>query len=807
MNNEPYILWFDQISFDQLPLVGGKNASLGVMYRDLRPKGINLANGFAVTTAGYRHFLNYSNLPDKIQAAVDQLDTKDLKSLQHAGKTIRGLIVDSPMPDDLAQEILRNYHDLGHAYGEENTDTAVRSSATAEDLPGASFAGQQETYLNISGDENLLLSVRKCFASLFTDRAISYRADKKFGQTDIGLSVAVQKMVRSDLAASGIAFTLDTETGFDKVVTINGVYGLGELIVQGAVTPDEFTVFKPTLELGVGAILSKTLGIKNRKMVYGTPHTAIEKVSKAEQESYCLSDDEIVTLARWCVEVEKYYSARRGRYQPMDIEWAKDGKSNQLFIVQARPETIHSEADKTAYDEYRLKGKGRVVVEGAAVGMAITTGKIRVIKDTKKLGQFEAGEILVTEITDPDWEPIMKIAKAIITERGGRTSHAAIISRELGIPCVVGAAGATKKLARGQEVTVDCSSGKQGVVYDGTLEFEKLTNHLDQIPKTKTKVMINIGAPSEAFKNHYLPVSGVGLGRLEFIINSYIKIHPKALIDYPELKKSRATADRALVKKIEALTVGESNKTAYYVNELAEGIAKIAAAFYPNPVIIRFSDFKTNEYSKLIGGERYEPKEENPMLGWRGASRYYHPDFAAAFALECQAMWKVRTVMGLHNVIPMIPFCRTVDEGKQVLGQMSAWGLDRANDKGLKIYMMAEIPSNIIEAGAFLDIFDGFSIGSNDLTQLVLGLDRDSALVAPIANEKHPAVMKMISDVIAVARAKNKYIGICGQAPSDHPDFAQFLVERGIESISLNPDTILKTIISINEVENRVTNG
>ncbi len=802
-NVAPLILWFDQIDLDQVSLVGGKNASLGAMYRDLKPRGINLANGFAVTTAAYRHFLDHNNLSKKMSAILAELDVSRVDSLQHAGSQIRHLLLEGRLPTDLQEKIISAYHDLSNAYDEKLTDVAVRSSATAEDLPGASFAGQQETYLNVSGDESILLAVKKCFASLFTDRAISYRADKKFDQTEIGLSVAVQKMVRSDLASSGVAFSLDTETGFTKVVTINSIYGLGELIVQGAVTPDEFIVFKPTLERGRGAILSKTLGIKNRKLVYGhKTQTQLLTIPAAEQQSFSLSDDEIVLLASWVVEIEKYFSAKRNRYQPMDIEWAKDGRSGQLFIVQARPETVHAEADKNSYLEYRLLGSGQVLVEGAAVGTAITHGRVRIIKDPKHLSEFKAGEVLVTEITDPDWEPIMKIAAAIITERGGRTSHAAIVSRELGIPCVVGAASAARVLKNEQLITVDCSSGKQGLVYDGTIEFKKITNRLDQIPTTRTKVMVNVGSPAEAFKNHYLPVSGVGLGRLEFIINSYIKIHPRALLDYENLKQKTDPHTKQIVKKIDQLTLGETNKINHYVNELAEGVGKIAAAFFPAPAIIRFSDFKTNEYRTLIGGDLYEPAEENPMIGWRGASRYYHPDFSNAFALECVAIKKVRDFMGLTNVIPMIPFCRTIDEAHKVLGILASAGLDRQQDPTLKIYMMAEIPSNIIQAEDFLDLFDGLSIGSNDLTQLVLGLDRDSSLVASVGNENHPAVKKLIAQLISVGRAKNKYIGICGQAPSDYPDFVRFLVEQGIESISLNPDTVIKTITPIHDAEN-----
>ncbi|MEK7552640.1 MAG: phosphoenolpyruvate synthase, partial [Patescibacteria group bacterium] len=575
MNNEPLILWFDQIELEHLPLVGGKNSSLGSMFQHLKPRGINLADGFAITTAAYRKFLASNNLTEKIPAILKDLNTREISDLQKRGRLVRQLILQAHIPDQLEQAVTAAYRQLGEKYQTTNTDTAVRSSATAEDLPGASFAGQQETYLNVRGEKELLVAVKKCFASLFTDRAISYRVDKGFDQTSVALSVAVQKMVRSDLGASGVAFSIDTETGFNQVVVIDGIYGLGELIVQGAVTPDEFVVFKPTLATGFSAILNKNLGVKDRKMIYGQTGTKIVKIAKVDQTKFCLSDSEIITLAKWCVEIEKYFSDKRGVYQPMDIEWAKDGQSQELFIVQARPETVQARADKNVYHEYRLKQTAtQILLRGVAVGTAIASGRGRVIKNPKRISDFKAGEILVTEITDPDWEPIMKIAAAIVTDKGGRTSHAAIVSRELGIPCIVGTGQATRRLKSGQEVTVDCSSGKSGLVYAGNLPFDKITHRLDQIPPIKTRVMVNIGSPDEAFKNHYLPVAGVGLGRLEFIINSYIKIHPRALLDYPQLKNSSEKSDRQLAEKIEGLTKEHDDKRLFYINELAEGVAK-----------------------------------------------------------------------------------------------------------------------------------------------------------------------------------------------------------------------------------------
>ena len=807
MNNRKnkLILWFKETGIGDVPLVGGKNAALGEMFSNLTPLGINIPNGFALTAYSYRDFFKKTGLDKKIKDILSDLDTRDIRNLQKRGELCRRAIVAAEFPKDLKKEIAVNYAELEKMYGK-NVDVAVRSSATAEDLPNASFAGQQETFLNVSGIKDVLESSKKCIASLFTNRAISYRADKGFSHFDTALSVGIQKMVRADLASSGVIFTLDTESGFNKVVVIDSIYGLGELIVQGRVIPDEFVVFKPTFEKGFEAIIAQDMGIKDKKMIYGKTGTKVVKVEAEDKEKFSLTKKEVLKYADWAIKIEKHFSKKKGKYQAMDIEWAKDGKTNELFIVQARPETVHSTKNPNIYQEFRLEktglpGQGKLLLSGIAVGKKIASGKINIIKDAKNILQFQKGEVLVTEMTDPDWEPIMKIASAIVTDKGGRTSHAAIVSRELGIPCIVGSEKATKIFKKGMEVTVDCASSEVGRVYNGKLPFKIIEHKLNEIPKTKTQVMLNIGSPDEAFGNSYLPVSGVGLGRLEFIIASHIKVHPNALIDYAKLKKSAKPEIQKTVKEIDKLTVGYKNKPDFYVNELAEGIAKIGAAFWPNKVIIRFSDFKTNEYAKLLGGSLYEPHEENPMIGWRGASRYYDPKFKAAFSLECKAMKKVREKMGLMNVVPMIPFCRTPEEGRQCVEAMKANGLDRAKDKTLKIYVMCEIPSNVLLADEFLEVFDGMSIGSNDLTQLVLGLDRDSGIVTHIANENNPAVKKMIAEIIAKCLKRKKYIGICGQAPSDYPEFAEFLVERGIESISLNPDTVIKNIIRISRKE------
>jgi pyruvate,water dikinase len=803
--NNAFIIWYKDLGIADVPLAGGKNAALGEMVSNLGAMGISVPNGFAITAKAYRYFFEATGLKDNIARILSDLDTSNIANLQAKGKEAREAVLSATIPKDLEDAIRSGYAEMEKMYGE-NTDVAVRSSATAEDLPGASFAGQQETYLNIVGADAVMVATKKCIASLFTDRAISYRVDKHFSHTDAALSVGVQKMVRSDKATSGVAFSIDTETGFDKVVVINASYGLGEMVVQGKVTPDEFTVFKPTLKEGYRSIVAKDLGSKDVKMIYDGSGTAIVPVPQNERDTYCMTDDEILKLAEWVTKIEEYFSQKHGHYQPMDTEWAKDGITGQLFIVQARPETVRSGEDKNVIRDYVLKGKSKMLVQGTAVGSQIATGKVRVIKDVSKIGEFQKGEVLVTEITDPDWEPIMKIASAIVTDKGGRTSHAAIVSRELGITCVVGTETATQVLQTGMDVTVDSSSGKTGLIYEGILPFEIVEHKLDTIPDTRTKIMLNIGSPDEAFKKFALPVKGVGLGRLEFIIMEHIRIHPNALIDYAK-NKAEAGIDAykaETTKKIDALTANYSDKTQFYVDELAEGIAKIGAAFYPKEVIIRFSDFKTNEYRTLIGGEMYEPREENPMIGWRGSSRYYDPKFKQAFGLEIAAMKKVRDGMGLKNVMGLVPFCRTVEEGQKVIDTMKEFGLDRAQDEKLKIYLMCEIPSNVILMDDFLNIFDGFSIGSNDLTQCTLGLDRDSGILAHIGNEKNPAVKRLLQQVIAGARSRGKYIGICGQGPSDFPDFAQFLVEQGIESMSLNPDTIIKTLIATAETEKRL---
>jgi pyruvate,water dikinase len=796
--NTARIIWFKDLGIGDVPLVGGKNAALGEMFVNLVPLGIRIPDGFAITSEAYRQFLREAGLNDGIKQAIAELKKGDVRSLRVCGAKIRKMILAARLPADLEQEILAAYRELAN---DKKVSVAVRSSATAEDLPGASFAGQQETYLNISGEKELLLAVKKCIASLFTDRAISYRVDQGFADTVIALSVGVQRMVRSDLGASGVAFTLDTETGFDKVVIINGTLGLGELIVQGKVNPDEWQIFKPTLAEGKPALIVRNLGNKDKKIIYGKSGIKLVKTSARERENFALDNNEVLELARWCVKIEEHFSAKHKRYQPMDIEWAKDGATGELFIVQARPETIHSAADKNVLKEYRLKGKGKELAHGAAIGTKIASGTVRVIRSVKGINSFKKGEVLVTEITDPDWEPIMKIAAAIVTDKGGRTSHAAIVSRELGIPCIVGTEKATRVLKNGAPVTIDCSSGTKGLVLAGVLPFEILEDRLDKIPETRTKIMVNVGTPDEAYKLHNLPVKGVGLGRLEFIIMSHIGIHPNALLDFGKIK----IQNKKLAQEIERRTPGYKDKTQFYVDELAEGIAKIAATFYPHDVIIRFSDFKTNEYRTLLGGELYEPYEENPMIGWRGASRYYDSKFERAFGLECAAFKKVREEFGLTNAIPMIPFCRTVEEGKEVVATMAKYGLDRMKDKTLKIYMMCEIPSNVILADEFLDVFDGLSIGSNDLTQLTLGLDRDAGTLAHIGNENNEAVKKLIAEVVGKCRARNKYIGICGQAPSDYPDFAKMLVELGIESISLNPDVVIKTLLIVAEAEKRDT--
>ncbi|MBU0766496.1 phosphoenolpyruvate synthase [Patescibacteria group bacterium] len=781
-----FILWFDELGIVDVPLVGGKNASLGEMYRKLKRKGVKVPNGFAITSYAYFHFIRESGLMKDIRKTLKNVDTHDVVDLSHRGKAIRNLILNAPFPEDLEKEIINAYKEFCKLEKISNVDTAIRSSATAEDLPDASFAGQQETYLNVRGDKAILTSCRKCFASLFTNRAISYREDKGFDHFNIGLSVAVQRMVRSDKATSGVMFSIDTETGFRDTVYINAVYGLGEYIVQGMVNPDEFTVFKPLLAKGFKPIIRRKIGAKKRKLIYssnGTKTTKNATVSLNDRQKFCISDEEALTLSRWAMIIEDHYK------KPMDMEWAKDGRTGELFIVQARPETVQSMKNINVLEEYILEKKGEVLTSGSPVGRKIGIGKARVIMDAKDMVKFRPGEVLVTDITDPDWEPIMKIASAIVTDKGGRTSHAAIVSRELGIPAVVGCNNATSRIHTGTTVTISCTEGDTGNVYKGILPFRINKTNIKNLKKPKTKIMMNVGTPETALDACKIPNDGVGLAREEFIITESVGVHPLALINYSKQPKD-------IKKKIDRLMVGYPSPRDFYVMKLAEGISTIAAAFYPKDVILRFSDFKSNEYATLVGGEQYEPKEENPMIGWRGASRYYDEKFEPAFSLECEAVHNVRTKMGLTNLKVMIPFCRTIDEGKRVLKVMEKNKLKRGKD-GLEVYVMCEIPSNVILADEFAKIFDGFSIGSNDLTQLTLGVDRDSALVSHVFDERNEAVKKMISNVIAIAKKHKKKIGICGQAPSDFPDFATFLVEQGIDSISLNPDTVLPTTMKI----------
>ena len=787
---QTYIRWFSEIGIEDLPLVGGKNASLGEMYNALKSNGINVPNGFALTSEAYRAFVHENGLAAALRDCLFGLDIQDTRNLQERGKRIRSLFLQSELSPKIKQEVLNAYRKLG---SEKNLPiaVAVRSSATAEDLPSASFAGQQETYLNVHGEEELLVAVRNCFASLFTDRAISYRVNNGIDHFKVALSVGVEKMVRSDLGSAGVMFSIDTETGFKDVVLINASYGLGENVVQGSVNPDEYIVFKTTLKQGFSPILKMELGSKEFKLVYDAElnkNTKNIPVLLEDREKFVLCKNEILQLARWACVIEDHYTKKRNAYSPMDIEWAKDGITGELFIVQARPETIHHfENIKITHeiDEYILEEKGEVLLRGRSIGNKIAAGMARVIESAKDLSLLQKGEVLVTDKTDPDWEPAMKRAVAIVTNRGGRTCHAAIVARELGIPAVVGTTKGTQEIKTGQTVTISAASGGEGFVYQGLLKFSQKHFQVDVQSKLRTKLMVILGNPEEAFRISQLPNDGVGLVRLEFIISSLVKIHPMAIAQYPHLKDFHA------VNEIIKLTKAYAHPVDYFVDQLADGVATIAAAFYPREVIVRMSDFKTNEYANLIGGEEFEPKEENPMLGFRGASRYAHPKYQEGFALECKAMKKVREEMGLTNLKLMIPFCRTPEEGRNVIQELYKNGLIQGKD-GLEVYMMCEIPSNVLLAEEFCEIFDGFSIGSNDLTQLTLGVDRDSEIVAPIFDERNPAVLKLISQVIKVARSKNKKVGICGQAPSDYPEFTRFLVKEKIDNISLNPDSLLK---------------
>lgn len=861
--SKKFILWFNQVNFSDLPLVGGKNASLGEMYQNLIKKGVNIPYGFAVTSKAFWYFLENSkvkiqkssptadppraekpqvktqNLKKIIKKILASINVKNIGDLSVKSKRIRNLILNAEFPEDLEKEITKAYQKLAVKYKiqdtrykiqDTNLDVAIRSSATAEDLPSASYAGQLESYLNIRGPEQVLNSVKKCFASLFGARTISYSFDHKIDHKKVAVSCGVQKMVRADKACAGTIFTLDTESGFPGVVLINGAWGLGENVVKGRVNPDQFLVFKKTLALGFRPIISKYLGTKEKKLVYTKDIKRPTKnifVSKNDKDNFILSDDEILKLARWAKIIEDYYK------KPQDIEWAKDGLDGKLYIVQSRPETVHKGKTLDVFEEYEINSKffakggsavggkiqnSKILCTGLAIGSKIGQGKANVIKSIKEIGKFKKGEVLVTKITDPDWEPIMKIASAIVTDTGGRTSHAAIVSRELGVPCVVGTGNATKVIKKSTKVTVNCAEGAEGKVYLGYVPYKIKKMELKGLSRPKTKIMMNIGEPDRAFSLSFIPNDGVGLAREEFIISNYIKIHPKALINFKRIK------DKKTKNAIDKITAGYKNKTKFFVDKLAEGIGRIAAAFYPKDVVFRTSDFKTNEYAALLGGKDFEPKEENPMIGWRGASRYYDPLYAHAFGLECQAFKKVREEFGLDNVIIMIPFCRTVEEGRKVLGILSKYFPNDIRIKSnksrikysrsirgysrkvreLKVYVMAEIPSNIILASEFAKIFDGFSIGSNDLTQLTLGVDRDSTLVAHVFDERNEAIKKLISDLIKKAHKTGRKVGICGQAPSDFPEFAKFLVEQGIDSVSLNPDTVIKTTLNVLKVEKRL---
>ncbi len=818
------ILWFSEIGINDVPLVGGKNASLGEMFVNLAPKGVNVPYGFAITVNFYWKFIKANGLDKSLSEIFSHLDPQNIKNVQEVGKKARSAFEKSIFPEELQKELISAYLELSKKYDIENTDVAVRTSGVVEDMPDASFAGQFETYLNIQGPENLLQAVKKCFTSFFTDRAIAYREQVKVDHLKVGLSVGVQKMVRSDLGSSGVMFSCDTESGFGDVVLINGSYGLGENIVKGRVDPDQFYVFETTLKkgftrsnpaeggsakpnlTGFSPIIGKRLGTKLVKMIYSSsPRQSFKKTSgmgaspkipvknipvlQKDREKFSITDQEILTLAKWSVIIEDHYK------KSMDTEWAKDGRDGKLYIVQARPETVQSKKNLKILEEYILDKTGRkeVLASGLSVGSKIGHGEANKIASAKDIDRFKKGEVLVTKMTDPDWVTVMKLASAIVTDSGSRTCHAAIVGRELGVPVIVGTGNATKMIKSGQEITIDCSQGEEGKVYKGIIPFEIKKTDISNIAKTKTKILMNLGEPGNAFSLSFIPNDGVGLAREEFIIANEIKIHPLALINYKHLKP-------ALRRKIDSLTLGYEDKVQFYVDKLAEGIGRIGAAFYPKPVIVRFSDFKTNEYRSLVGGELYEPQEENPMLGFRGASRYYNKNFKPAFVLECKAIKKVRQDFGLDNVIVMVPFCRTIEEGKKVLQIIQESGL-KQGEKGLKVYVMCEIPSNVILAEKFLEIFDGFSIGSNDLTQLALGLDRDNSELASIGNEKNEAIKELIEEAIRVCQNNNKYIGICGDAPSTFPDFAQFLVDKGIESISLSPDAVLKTKIAIAEKE------
>ncbi|PKM36821.1 MAG: phosphoenolpyruvate synthase [Gammaproteobacteria bacterium HGW-Gammaproteobacteria-10] len=795
-----YIRWFEELTIDDISLVGGKNASLGEMYRELAAEGISVPNGFAITAEGYRHMLDKADAWEALHEALDTLNPDDVNDLAKRARKARDIVYAAPLFEDLEHEILRAFDQLQGQYDEELT-VAVRSSATAEDLPTASFAGQQDTYLNVHSGQALLDACKRCFASLFTDRAIHYRIDQGFDHFKVSLSIGVMKMVRSDLASSGVMFSIDTESGFKDAVFITGAYGLGENVVQGSVDPDEFYVHKPTFEQGHRCVLRRSLGAKKIKMVYSEGRTREQTcnvVTSAEERSqFCLSDDEVLTLADYAIKIEKHYSAKAGQRRPMDIEWAKDGLDGQLYIVQARPETVASQLSGMTLEQYELKQKAEAIVTGRAVGSKIAVGTAHVIKNVSQLNTFKPGEVLITDMTTPDWEPVMKTAAAIVTNRGGRTCHAAIIARELGVPAVIGCDNATETIKTSTTVTVSCAEGDAGKVYEGELSFDVKKTDLSGLKRPKTKIMLNLGNPELAFKLSFLPNDGVGLARMEFIITEFIKAHPMALI-HPE--RIQDLDEKATVKR---LTRHYAQPENFFIERLAEGVGTIAAAFYPKPVVVRMSDFKTNEYATLLGGRWFERDEANPMIGFRGASRYVHPDYKEGFALECRAMKRVREDMGLTNVILMIPFCRREQEAVRVLDYMAELGLKRG-ENGLEIYVMCEIPNNVIRIDAFSKLFDGFSIGSKDLTQLTLGVDRDSEILSEDFDERDPGVKEMIRMAVEGARRNGKHSGLCGQAPSDYPEMAEYLVEIGIDSMSLNPDTVLQTTQRILTMEEKI---
>ena len=805
MNKVSHIRWFNEIGLDDVPLVGGKNASLGEMYRNLTAEGVRVPNGFAVTAEAYAYVLEYNNAWRLLHAALDGLDPDDVRDLQARGEKARAIVYGCQIPDDLKAAILQGYAQLKREYGDK-ISLAVRSSATAEDSPEASFAGQNDTYLNIASDDALLDAYKRCLASNFTDRSIHYKYDNGFDYYKVHLSVVVMKMVRSDIGASGVMFSLDTETGFRDVVFINAALGLGENVVQGTIDPDSFYAHKPGFIKGYRAVLKRRLGSKEKKMIFtdilNTGNIAVEytrniDTSSEERNHYCITDSDVMVLTDYAIKVENHYSRKAGLYKPMDMEWAKDGLDGLLYLVQARPETVSSQKKGTVLEIYHLRERSTVLLRGRAVGTKIGAGKARVIHDVKHLSDFQPGEVLVADTTTPDWEPVMKTAAAIVTNRGGRTCHAAIVSRELGIPAIVGTESTTEAIRNGQEITISCAEGETGNVYDGLLGFDVQQTDLSQLGHPRTRIMMNLGNPDQAFSLASLPVDGIGLARMEFIINEYIKVHPMA-INCPE------KVDAATRAKIAALSAAFENPVDFFVKTLAEGVATIAAAVYPKPCVVRMSDFKSNEYATLLGGTFFEPEEGNPMIGFRGASRYTHPAYAAGFALECAAMKRVRDEMGLTNVKLMIPFCRRVQEGEKVLEAMAAHGL-RRGDNGLEVYVMCEIPNNVILIDAFAKLFDGFSIGSNDLTQLTLGVDRDSEIVAFDFDERDPGVKEMIRLAVEGARRNGRHSGLCGQAPSDYPEMAEYLVELGIDSMSLNPDTVLTTTRLVLEVEQRMS--